>query len=184
MKVLPGFLLFAIALGSAGAPLAGAETMLSASAGALITGGEALPGNRATYGASLNHFAGEHLGFEFDVARTSNIIRSRLNTSVMTFVGSVVGRRNLAENWSATGTLGLGGIRSQIYDVDRRRVVRNWHPCLSVGVGTLATWGHLGVRGDFRFLDALEEPDVTDPFDREFGDISPWRATAGLLVRF
>ena len=183
MRVLVG-VLFVFALGLPGAPPVSAETMLSAGAGAIFGGSLELPGNRLTYAASINHFAGDHLGFEFDVARTSDIIRSRTDTRVMTFVGSVVGRHRITEGWSAFGTLGLGGYRSQIYDVTRRRDVRNWHPCLSLGLGTMATRGHFGVRADLRYLEVIEEPDLADPFDRELGEFSAFRATAGLLVRF
>jgi hypothetical protein len=143
-----------------------------------------LPGNRTTYVASLNYFARDHLGFEFEAARTSDIFSSRMDTRVTTFVGSVVARRRLTEHWSALGTLGLGGVRSQLYDVTSRNDVWNWHPCLSFGLGTMATRGHFGVRGDLRYLDVVEEPDLADPFDRAYGEFSAWRATAGLLVRF
>ena len=184
MRASASVLPFVIALGLPSAPPADAETMLSASAGGIFAGSLELPGNRATYVGSINYFAGEDLGFEFEAARTSNVFRSEQDSRVMTFVGSVVGRRRLTERWSAFGTLGLGGFQAQLYENRIRRLVRNWHPCLSLGLGTMVTRGHFGARADLRYLDVIEEADPGDPVDRAFGEFGGGRATAGLFVRF
>ena len=166
------------------ASTAGAETQLSASAGAVFGGYLESAGKRRTYAAALTYFAHDRLGFEFEAARTREIFRREMDAHVTTFVGSILARGRVGDRWSGYAAAGLGGVRSELYNVSSRQQVHNWHPCFSFGLGAMAEFNRFGVRADLRHLSALEEGDAADPFDREFGDFSVWRGTAGLFVRF
>lgn len=57
---------------------------------------------------------------------------------------------------------------------------------IDVGGGVLffPGTGSIGVQGDIRYFRALTDPQPDDEFDVDFGELSFWRGTVGLTIRF
>jgi hypothetical protein len=163
---------------------AGAETVISASAGTIFGGFLEYPGDRFTFAGSVAVFGAHDFGFELEGGYTpSDVFQNTEGSNISTYVASAL-YRTAEHRVRVHISLGVGGVRSEYY----RRNVGPWHvwsPCLSGGVAALVSFGpHFGARGDIRYLVAFaNEGDLTD-FDRMFGRVSFGRATAGVFARF
>lgn len=146
-----------------------------------------------TIGASMASTIGGGFGFELDFGRTSEAVGSAAfadNTRVTMLMGNaVVGFPFGRFRPYVVG--GLGWLRKEV--LSEGAAVRSGGLGLDAGGGLLGfLGGSLGVRLDLRYvrsvtasdLDTLRLPDGFGLADFLIEDLSFWRASAGLAIRF
>ena len=146
-----------------------------------------------TIGASMASTIGGGFGFELDFGRTSEAVGSAAfadNTRVTMLMGNaVVGFPFGRFRPYVVG--GLGWLRKEV--LSEGAAVRSGGLGLDAGGGLLGFLsGSLGVRLDLRYvrsvtasdLDTLRLPDGFGLADFLIEDLSFWRASAGLAIRF
>ena len=146
-----------------------------------------------TIGASLASTIGGAFGFELDFGRTSEAVGSAAfaeNSRVTMLMGNLlIGFPYGRFRPYAIG--GVGWLRTEV--LSGGAAVRNGGLGLDVGAGFLGFLsGNVGIRVDMRYvrsvtkddLDTLRLPESFGLADFLIDDLSFWRASAGLALRF
>ena len=106
-------------------------------------------------------------------------------TSLMgnVIVGVPIGGDNASVRPYVTGGVGL--LRTSVADVENFFDVDNNSFGVNVGGGVMVFVNdNVGIRGDLRYLRALQDPEEDDEFDVDFGNFDFWRGTVGVTFKF
>jgi opacity protein-like surface antigen len=116
-------------------------------------------------------------GIELDIAE-SNVTTLMGNVIIGAPIGGQAGVRPYVSG-------GVGLLRTSIatanefFDIDRNSFGVN------VGAGVMGfVRENFGLRGDVRYFRSVQDSDLGDEFDFDFGSFDFWRATVGATFRF
>lgn len=151
---------------------------------------------RANFGASLAWMGAGAAGFELDFGYTPNFFEYERgedvrfgDSNVATAMANLVlgapigGQRGVGLRPYVAG--GVGIIRSQIRDPGDLFDVSSSDLGFNVGGGVTAFMGDtFGLRGDVRYFRGLRDNQPEGPFDFTMSDLSFWRGTLGVTLRF
>ena len=154
---------------------------------AMNTGGDTTRDTGAL-GASVG-WMGRWIGVEGEVAVSPSFFdagdgfRTDHRQSTYSVIGLAGPKLGL---WRPYALLGGGLVRSEIAEVGGLAALNDERGALHVGGG--AMWDatrHIGVRGDLRYVRALddEEPE-NNVFDERFAEFSYWRVGGGITFRW
>ena len=87
--------------------------------------------------------------------------------------------------WRPYGAFGIGALRSEIEEVGALATLTDTRPALHAGGGVMWSMGRLMLRGDVRYIRALDdtEPDG-NVFPETFSHFDFWRLGGGVAVRW
>lgn len=147
-------------------------------------------GQRLTYGGSIGYMGAGVIGFEIDFSHSPEFLDDALFsdsnlTSLMgnVIIGVPIGGDHASVRPYVTGGVGL--LRTSVSDVDKFFDVDNNSFGINAGGGVMVFVNdHVGIRGDLRYLRALQDPEEDDEFDIDFGSFDFWRGTVGVTFKF
>jgi opacity protein-like surface antigen len=152
-------------------------------------GGDA-DGQHVTYGGSIGYMGAGVVGFEVDFSHAPEFLDELLfpESSVTSFMGNVIvgvpiGGSDASVRPYATGGVGL--LRTSVSDIGGFFDIDNNSFGINVGAGVMVFVNdRVGIRGDLRYLRALQDPEEDDEFDIDFGSFDFWRGTVGVTFKF
>jgi opacity protein-like surface antigen len=157
------------------------------------TFGGATETNQPVFGGVLGGVRPAGLGFEIDFGHSPDFFDTEeatgLKTSVTTVMGNLVFGGAAANGVAPYVSGGIGLIRGNVSDPEDliEDLSRNDFG-LDIGGGVNAMFGsNVGLRADLRYFRSLRDEEVDDGrLDLEFdlGDLTFWRASAGLVLRW
>lgn len=159
-----------------------------------VTFGGDTTGQHVTYGGSLGWMGAGVIGFEIDGAFAPDVfdtddgvdlaIQDSNATTLMAnlIVGIPIGRARGVRPYVSGGA---GLMRSSVKDVGDLFNVNDNSFGANVGAGVMGfVRDNFGIRGDLRYFRSLQDTDIGDDFDIDFGTFDFWRATFGVTFRF
>lgn len=170
-------------LGMTSSTTAHAEGLLTGLVG-MTFGGESSEA-ATTYGVAIGATAGGILGFELDLATTSDIFEDAQGTrdsSITTAMGNLMLGIGGPVRPYVTGGAGL--IRSTV-DIPVAGSMSQNDLGVNVGAGVIAfVTDHVGIRGDLRYFRAVDGDDdgALLDFDPQLGDLDFWRGSVGVTL--
>lgn len=167
---------------------ASADWLLTPFAG--VSFGGDTDGRRATYGGSIGYMGAGVVGFEVDFGYSPNFLGdvAFVDSNVTTFMGNVIvgvpiGGDDASVRPYVTGGVGL--LRTRVSDADQFFDIDNNSFGVNVGGGVMVfITDNVGIRGDLRYLRALQDPEEDNEFDVDFGSFDFWRGTVGVTFKF
>ena len=172
----------------AGASPARAETLLTAFGGVSFSG--ATDRTRGTYGGSLGFLGDGPLGFEAEFATTPEFFGDEsdadvfTDNNVLTLMGSflLATPRNDVRFYAA---FGAGLMKTRLEDPGRLFSIDSNDFGINVGGGLIGPLSeNLALRVDVRYFRDLQDPELDDDFDVDFGNVDYWRAVGGITIKF
>lgn len=151
-------------------------------------------GQNITYGGSFGYMGAGIIGFEFDAAFAPDLLDvddgvnlDIAESNVTTLMGNVIVGAPIGGQAGvrpyASGGVGLMrtsiATADEFFDIDRNSFGVN------VGAGVMGfVRENFGLRGDVRYFRSIQDSDLGDDIDFDFGSFDFWRATVGATFRF
>jgi hypothetical protein len=174
---------FVLLITFVGAP-ANAQTYLTPHIGVAFEG--PVDGSKLTYGGDLAFTGGGPLGFSVDFGYTKDFFGEPApggNNNLTTLMGNLMfitpGKARFY------GSAGAGLLKTRVQDAEGFLDVSSNDWGMNAGAGVyIVGSSRLGFRGDVRYFRRLTDPEPDGEFDLDFGSLSFWRASGGLVIRF
>lgn len=168
-----------------------AQGMLTGFVGSTLSakvGDESHDQQQFTWGFSAGSIG--TIGFEVDFGMTNDFVGNTevVDTRLVTVMGNILFSVPLDKGGPGVrpyATGGIGLIKLNVKDLLEIASVSRSDLGMNVGFGAVVfVSGTFGLRADLRYFRTLTSGDNDAIFDRILGDLSYWRATGGLSLRF